>query len=59
MTSPPPPPPPPTLKLTTPSLKPLTLVDTGRTVVALLGVVRQYLTVERNFSGYQYQVLEG
>ena len=28
----------------------------GRTVVALLGVVRQYLNVERNFSGYQYQV---
>jgi len=27
----------------------------GRTVVALLGVVRQYLNVERNFSGYQLQ----
>ncbi|KAM3567118.1 hypothetical protein VYU27_010731, partial [Nannochloropsis oceanica] len=27
----------------------------GRTVVALLGVVRQYLNVERHFSGYQYQ----
>jgi hypothetical protein len=25
----------------------------GRTVVALLGIVRQYLNVERNFSGYQ------
>lgn len=25
----------------------------GRTVAALLGIVRQYLNVERNFSGYQ------
>lgn len=25
----------------------------GRTVIALLGIVRQYLNVERNFSGYQ------
>jgi acetyl-CoA carboxylase/biotin carboxylase 1 len=27
----------------------------GRTVVALLSLVRQYLSVERNFAGYEYQ----